>query len=49
MTEITRLPSPQNLHRAGHWSGACDLVTLTYDDCFLLRKILPVAQRHFAP
>ncbi len=34
------LPSAQHIHRAGHWAGAHDLVTLAYDDRFLRRKVL---------
>jgi urease accessory protein len=36
-------PVSCTLHRAQHWSGACDLVTLTYDDRFLRRKVLTTA------
>ncbi len=34
------LPTAHILHRAGHWSGAHDLVTLTYEARFLRRKML---------
>ena len=37
-------PVSQTLHRANHWSGAHDLVTLTYDDRFLRRKVLTTAR-----
>ncbi len=37
------LPTTQILRRAGHWSGACDLVTLTYEERFLRRRVLATA------
>lgn len=38
------LPPSQNILRSDHWSNAFDLVTLTYDDRFLRRKVLTTAQ-----
>ncbi|MBF9042672.1 urease accessory protein UreE [Rhodobacterales bacterium HKCCE4037] len=34
------LPSSRHIRRAGHWSDARDVVTLSYDDRFLRRKVL---------
>ena len=34
------LPTTHTLHRAGHWSGAVETVTLTYEARFLRRKVL---------
>ena len=34
------LPKCQQIRRHGHWSGAHDVVTLTYDQRFLRRKVL---------
>ena len=34
------IPPAHTLHRAGHWSGACDLVTLTFEARFLRRRVL---------
>ena len=33
-------PTTHTLRRAGHWSGASDTVTLTYEARFLRRKVL---------
>jgi len=33
-------PTTHTLHRAGHWSGAVETVTLTYEARFLRRKVL---------
>ncbi len=37
------LPASHTLRRAGDWSGAYDLVVLTYDERFLRRKVLATA------
>ncbi len=42
--DAAALPPTHTLHRAGQWSGAYDLVTLTYDDRFLRRKVLTTAR-----
>ena len=40
---MTTLPVAQVLHRKGHWTGATDSVTLTYEARFLRRKRLVTA------
>ena len=43
MTAIPPLLHAHTIHHATHWSGAHYLVTLTYDDRFLRRKVLTTA------
>jgi urease accessory protein len=35
-----QLSPSRHIKRHGHWAGACDRVTLSYDDRFLRRKVL---------
>ena len=35
-----QLSPSRHIKRHGHWSGACDTVTLSYDERFLRRKVL---------
>jgi len=37
---MTTLPPSRQIRKPGHWSGAYDVVTLSYDDRFLRRKML---------
>lgn len=41
---IDTLPLAHTIRQHGHWSGACGIVTLTYDDRFLRRKVLTAAR-----
>lgn len=41
---MTDLPAAQTIRPAGTWTGAADLVTLTYDERFLRRKRLETVQ-----
>ena len=43
--DFTELPPATAIARAGAWTGAYDLVTLTYDERFLRRKRLETARQ----